>query len=72
MAQLSLFTGIDKAEIRPFSDHVPPFTAIQLLADGVTVVYLIDHDAHLAFAAHLREIADAIETGEAVTLPKEG
>lgn len=72
MAALNLYRGIDSAAIRPHEkdDRSPAFTSVKLDTDGMEVTWMLDPKDHPAFIQRLRDIADAIESGQSVTLDK--
>ena len=70
-AEIRMYRGIESARIRPLvAEPSRPFTSIALDADGVEVCWMLDAPLLPAFAQRLRDIADAIETGQSVTLDK--
>lgn len=71
---INLYSGIDGASVRPLAvtqgSKDVPFTAVRFYTEGGVIVWMLDQPSHLAFAARLRDIADAIETGKRVDIDK--
>lgn len=72
MSNLHLYHGIDSAAIRPLDGgpSTGPFTSVKLDTDGMEVTWMIQPAEYAAFVQRLRDIADAIESGQSVTLDK--
>ena len=71
MAALNLYRGIDSAAIRPLAaDGAGPFTSVKLETDGMEVTWMVQPAEYAAFVQRLRDIADAVESGQSVTLDK--
>lgn len=72
-ARINLYASIDTVCVTPFADDRPrsrAFTSILLQADGAEVTFMLDTPDLPAFAARLRETADAIESGRKVEIDK--
>ena len=71
MSALNLYRGIDSASVKPLAtDEARPFTSITLMTDGMDIAWMLEPQHHAAFAQRLRDIADAVESGQSVTLDK--
>ena len=73
MSALNLYRGIDSAAIRPFAAEAgrnEAFTTVKLFTDGMEVTWMISTADLPALTQRLRDVADAIESGQSVTLDK--